>query len=38
MACVDAFHAVIVAFLRTTPLVQLMRKVAAPKALPTDAH
>ena len=38
MAYADAFRAIMVAFLITTPLVLLMRKVAAPKAPPADAH
>ncbi|HJS84020.1 MAG TPA: DHA2 family efflux MFS transporter permease subunit [Acetobacteraceae bacterium] len=38
MAYADAFRAIMAAFLAATPLVLLMRKVAPPKAPPTDAH
>ena len=38
MAYADAFRTIMVAFLITAPLVLLMRKVAAPKAPPADAH
>jgi MFS transporter, DHA2 family, multidrug resistance protein len=38
MAYADAFRTVMFAFLVTTPLVLLMRKVLPPKAPPADAH
>ena len=38
MAYADAFRAVMVAFMIATPLVLLMRKVAAPAKPPADAH
>lgn len=38
MAYADAFRTIMVAFLITTPLVFLMRKVAAPKAPSPDVH
>jgi DHA2 family multidrug resistance protein len=38
MAYADAFRAIMLAFLVTTPLVLLLRKVAPPKAPSTDAH
>ena len=38
MAYADAFRAIMVAFALATPLVLLMRKVAAPVKPPADAH
>ncbi len=38
MAYADAFRAIMVAFVVATPLVLLMRKVAAPVKPPADAH
>lgn len=38
MAYADAFRTIMIAFLITTPLVLLMRKVAAPKAPSSGAH
>jgi MFS transporter, DHA2 family, multidrug resistance protein len=38
MAYADAFHTIMLAFLITTPLVLLLRKVAPPKAPAADGH
>ena len=38
MAYADAFRTIMLAFLITTPLALLLRKVAPPKAAATDAH
>lgn len=38
MAYADAFRTIMLAFLVTTPLVLLLRKVTPPKAPPADAH
>ncbi len=38
MAYADAFRAIMLAFLIATPLVLLLRKVAAPKSPPAEAH